>query len=75
MTVKELKNKIDAFLAAYPEKEDKKVEIRLSDPSLGFSKGSEVAGFGEGIDWDSGRVFIIPADQLITLEYLKRKEK
>lgn len=75
MTIKELKNKIDDFLTAYPDKAGKPVEIILSDSSIGFSKGSEVIAFGEGIDWDSGRIFIIPKDQLITMDYFKRKKK
>ena len=51
------------MLKRYDEKIE--VEIRVHNPSVGPSRGTQVKTIQSGIDWDKGRVFIYPDKHLV----------
>lgn len=47
-------------------REPREVRIRVSRPSVGASASEPIQGICAGIDWDSGTLFILPAEPLVT---------
>jgi hypothetical protein len=41
------------------------VEIRVHNPSVGPSRGTNIKSISKGIDWDNNRLFIYPEKHLV----------
>ena len=74
MTVKELRDILDQYVQRNPEKSDRKIEIYLQNYTIGEAAGSEIIGFYEGFDWDTGRIFLHAKDRIIKLPKKLPKE-
>lgn len=61
MKVKDLK----AYLNQPFVTEDLEVEVLLSEVGVAFQVASNVKGLQTGIDFDAGKLFILPQDDLI----------
>jgi hypothetical protein len=65
MTVKELKHIIDSQLKAMPRFEDWEVVISTEEPSVGSSSSVPARSAGFGFDWDNGKFFVYPKEDLV----------
>ena len=45
--------------------EDMEVEIRVHNPSVGPSRGTNIKSVSKGIDWDNNRLFIYAEKHLV----------
>lgn len=58
MTVLEAIESLTKLIHNYPELSDKPLEIPTVDTSIGYRSAAKVEAISQGIDWDSGRVFL-----------------
>lgn len=58
MTILEAIESLTKLIHKYPELSDKPLEIPTVDASIGHRSAVEVKAISQGIDWDSGRVFL-----------------
>jgi len=76
MTVKELRKRIDLHCRAQHGLEDSRVVIPVTSPdaAIGGTPAVDVKDIGGGIDWNAGRLFVYPDEQLfVGLDKLKAK--
>lgn len=73
LTVGELYSLLKQWIDAGLVNLDQLIEIELSDFSIGPHAGAGICAVMPGIDWDSGRLFLIPSKELVSAQRREKK--
>lgn len=65
LTIQELYDRLGTILQSGRIDPNKPIAIPINEPGFGSIPAVEVTMVIEGIDWDHGRVFLIPSKALI----------